>query len=215
MECPGDHPQDMLTELERVEPGSTLGTTIAATLAPRRPGPFGGTLDPGGKSELPSFTREERFELIEPVAKGGIGQVWLARDRELQREVAVKEIQARYVDRQGLRARFLLEAEITGKLEHPGIVPIYSLGRTATGRPFYAMRFIRGETLSAAIKRFHEARNAEGEKAGRHSSSTWGIEFQQLLRRFLDVCDAMEYAHSRGVIHRDLKPGEHHARRVW
>ena len=141
------------------------------------------------------------------MAKGGIGQVWLARDRELQREVAVKEIQARYVDRQGLRARFLLEAEITGKLEHPGIVPIYSLGRTATGRPFYAMRFIRGETLSAAIKRFHEARNAEGEKAGRHSSSTWGIEFQQLLRRFLDVCDAMEYAHSRGVIHRDLKPG--------
>ncbi len=199
--------QDMLTELERVDPGSTLGTTIAATLAPTQAGPLEGTHGLGGKSELPSFTQEERFELIQPVAKGGIGQVWLARDRELQREVAVKEIQARYVDRQGLRARFLLEAEITGKLEHPGIVPIYSLGRNATGRPFYAMRFIRGETLSAAIKRFHEARNAETEKAGRQSSSTWGIEFQQLLRRFLDVCDAMEYAHSRGVIHRDLKPG--------
>ncbi len=199
--------QEMLTELENAAPGTTLGATLAATLAPTQAGPGVDGFGSGPRSELPSFTQEERFELIEPHAKGGIGQVWLARDRELQREVAVKEIQARYVDREGLRARFLLEAEITGNLEHPGIVPVYSLGRNASGRPFYAMRFIRGETLSAAIKNFHEARKEDAEKAGRRSRATWGIKFQQLLRRFLDVCDAMEYAHSRGVIHRDLKPG--------
>ncbi len=199
--------QEMLTELESAVPGTTLGATLAATLAPTVAGPSGDGHGSMAGSELPSFTQEERFELIEPHAKGGIGQVWRARDRELQREVAVKEIQARYVGRQELRARFLLEAEITGNLEHPGIVPVYSLGRNASGRPFYAMRFIRGETLSAAIKKFHEARTVDAEKAGRRPRSTWGIEFQQLLRRFLDVCDAIEYAHSRGVIHRDLKPG--------
>ena len=199
--------QDMLTELENAAPGTTLGATLAATLAPTMAGPGVNGPESARRSQLPSFTQDERFELIKPHAKGGIGQVWLARDRELQREVAVKEIQARYVDREGLRARFLLEAEITGNLEHPGIVPVYSLGRNASGRPYYAMRFIRGETLSVAIKQFHEARKADAEKAGGRSRSTWGIEFQQLLRRFLDVCDAIEYAHSRGVIHRDLKPG--------
>ena len=74
--------------------------------------------------------------------------------------------------------------------------------------PYYAMRFIRGESLSAAIKQFHKNRKAEPAVAARRASgSAWGVEFQQLLRRFLDVCDAIEYAHSRGVIHRDLKPG--------
>ena len=199
--------QDMLTEVENAVPGSTLGATLAATLAPTMAGPGANGSESVRRSRLSSFAPDERFELIKPHAKGGIGQVWLARDRELQREVAVKEIQARYVDREGLKARFLLEAEITGNLEHPGIVPVYSLGRNASGRPYYAMRFIRGETLSAAIRRFHEARMQVAEKGGGRSGSTWGIEFQHLLRRFLDVCDAIEYAHSRGVIHRDLKPG--------
>ncbi len=201
--------QDMLMELEKASPGSTLAVTLAGTMPPTEAGsgPEGDGLGIRKGSNASSFAQDERFELIRPHAKGGIGQVWVARDRELQREVAVKEIQAKYVDSDSLKARFLLEAEITGNLEHPGIVPVYSLGRNASGRPFYAMRFIHGETLSTAIQRFHEARKAEGEKASPRSSSTWGVEFQQLLRRFLDVCDAMEYAHSRGVIHRDLKPG--------
>jgi serine/threonine-protein kinase len=199
--------QDMLTEIENEEPGTTLGATLAATLAPTAIGLAANGSEPATTYRLPGFAQNERFELIKPHAKGGIGQVWLARDRELQREVAVKEIQARYVDREGLKARFLLEAEITGKLEHPGIVPVYSLGRNASGRLYYAMRFIRGETLSAAIKRFHEARLAATESTGGRPRTTWGIDFQQLLRRFLDVCDAVEYAHSRGVIHRDIKPG--------
>ena len=78
--------------------------------------------------------------------------MWLARDSELQREVAIKEIQPRFAELAEQRARFLLEAEVTGNLEHPGVVPVYSLGTNADGRPYYAMRFIRGESLAVAIK---------------------------------------------------------------
>jgi serine/threonine-protein kinase len=132
----------------------------------------------------------------------------MARDRELQRVVALKEIQPQFAERDDQRARFLLEAEVTGSLEHPGIVPVYSLGHDTDGRPYYAMRFIHGESLAVAIKHFHRHRLAAPEaKRRRQVRAAWGVEFQQLLRRFLDVCDAMEYAHSRGVIHRDLKPG--------
>ena len=157
---------------------------------------------------MPSFTQDQRFIRIGSMPRGASGRVWLARDRELQRDVAVKEIQPRFVDREDQRHRFLLEAEITGNLEHPGIVPVYSLGRNAAGRPFYAMRFIRGREpggrhQAVPPERKRSGRDGEGDRAG----SLWGVEFQQLLRRFLDVCDAIEYAHSRGVIHRDLKPG--------
>src|SRR5204863_4640222 len=86
-------------------------------------------------------------------------------------------------------------------LEHPGIVPVYGLGSYADGRPFYAMRFIKGDSLKEAIAAFHEA-----EKKGRADSER-SLELRQLLGRFVDVCQAIAYAHSRGVLHRDLKPG--------
>ncbi len=122
----------------------------------------------------PSSTRGERFQLIRQHARGGIGQVWLARDGELQRDVAVKEIQPRYAESENQRARFVLEAEITGNLEHPGIVPVYSLGRNAEGRPYYAMRFIEGESLSAAIRRFHKPGGEEDGKAETRQASIVG-----------------------------------------
>jgi hypothetical protein len=86
-----------------------------------------------------------RFRVLRPHARGALGQVFVARDEELHREVALKEIQSRYADDPVSRSRFLLEAEITGGLEHPGIVPVYGLGTYADGRPFYAMRFIKGD----------------------------------------------------------------------
>jgi serine/threonine-protein kinase len=148
----------------------------------------------------------DRFRPLRPHARGGIGLVWVARDNELQRDVALKVIQPKYAERNDQRTRFVLEAEITGKLEHPGIVPVYSLGRDPDGRPYYAMRFIRGESLSAAIKRFHKARLQESESGRKREAWTWGVEFRQLLGSFLDVCDTIDYAHSRRVLHRDLKP---------
>src|SRR5205814_1937625 len=99
------------------------------------------------------------------------------------------------------RQRFLLEAEITGGLEHPGIVPVYGLGSYGDGRPYYAMRFIKGDSLKDAIARFH-AEEALKKDPGRRS-----LALRKLLRRFVDICNAIDYAHSRGVLHRDIKPG--------
>jgi eukaryotic-like serine/threonine-protein kinase len=91
-----------------------------------------------------------RFRVVRPLAKGGIGVVSVAVDGELHREVALKEIRPEQADDPRSRARFLLEAELTGRLEHPGIVPVYGLGTDAMDRPFYAMRLVRGETLQEA-----------------------------------------------------------------
>jgi tetratricopeptide (TPR) repeat protein/tRNA A-37 threonylcarbamoyl transferase component Bud32 len=142
-----------------------------------------------------------RFRILRPHARGGLGQVYVAHDEELHREVALKEIQEERADQPESRARFLREAEITGGLEHPGVVPVYGLGSYLDGRPFYAMRFIRGDSLRDAIDAFHRA-----EGAGRDPGER-ALAFRKLLGRFVDVCNAVAYAHSRGVLHRDLKPG--------
>ncbi len=142
-----------------------------------------------------------RFRILRPHAEGGLGKVSVARDEELGREVALKEIKPRHADNLDSRARFLLEAEITGGLEHPGIVPVYGLGQYADGRPYYAMRFIRGDSLQEAVDRYHDPA-ADKSNAGERA-----VELRKLLGRFLDVCNAIAYAHSRGVLHRDLKPG--------
>jgi WD40 repeat protein/serine/threonine protein kinase len=143
----------------------------------------------------------QRFRVLRPHAQGGLGAVFVALDTELHREVALKQILHDHADDPLSRQRFLLEAEVTGGLEHPGIVPVYGLGTYADGRPYYAMRFIRGDSLKEAIDRFH-ADGALKQDAGRRS-----LELRKLLRRFVDVCNAIEYAHSRGILHRDLKPG--------
>ena len=142
-----------------------------------------------------------RFRVLRPHARGGLGQVSVALDEELRREVALKEIQHRHADHPESRSRFVREAEITGGLEHPGIVPVYGLGAYPDGRPFYAMRFIKGDSLQEAIARFHEA------DGGKRDPRERTLALRQLLGRFIDVCDAIAYAHSRGVLHRDLKPG--------
>ena len=136
-----------------------------------------------------------------PVAKGGLGEIWLAQDEELWRQVALKYLQASCVGDADARRRFVLEAEITGRLEHPGIVPVYGLVHDGRGRPCYAMRFIHGHTLRDAIEQFH-TRDALERDAGERS-----VAFQKLLRSFLAVCQVLAYAHSRGIVHRDVKPG--------
>ena len=117
----------------------------------------------------------DRFQILRPHARGGHGEVFVALDTELNREVALKTIQAPYADDPRFRSRFLFEAEVTGSLEHPGIVPVYGLGRSHDGRPYYAMRFIEGKiqgsSLRDAIRRFHDAEKQPGRDPGEAPSS--------------------------------------------
>jgi eukaryotic-like serine/threonine-protein kinase len=186
-------------ELERIGDPDVQATlpTIASARAPES--------DPSATRDYisagESTSAGQRFRILRPHAKGGLGEVFVARDEELRREVALKQIQERYAHDIGSRARFVLEAEVTGGLEHPGIVPVYGLGQYADGRPFYAMRFVKGDSLKEAIERYHK-REDKPQDAGERA-----LEFRRLLGRFVDVCNAIGYAHSRGVLHRDLKPG--------
>jgi serine/threonine-protein kinase len=141
-----------------------------------------------------------RFRILHKHAEGGLGAIFVAQDEELHRHVALKEIKEKFADHADSRSRFLREAEVTGGLEHPGIVPVYGLGFYPDGRPFYAMRFIKGDSLRDAIQHFHTAdrlRRDPGERS---------LAFRELLQRFVDACNALAYAHARGILHRDIKP---------
>jgi formylglycine-generating enzyme required for sulfatase activity len=153
--------------------------------------------EPAPALAQPAENKPSRFEVVRPHAAGGLGQVSVALDNELCRHVALKEIHPRLADHPESRARFLLEAEVTGSLEHPGVVPVYSLGQWPDGRPYYAMRLIRGDSLEDAVQKFH---------AGPEDAAARELGLRKLLRRFIDVCNAVDYAHSRGVLHRDIKP---------
>ena len=156
----------------------------------------------------------QRFRILRPHARGGLGAVYVALDSELNREVALKRILDKHADDLASRQRFLIEAEVTGGLEHPGIVPVYGLGTYSDGRPYYAMRFVRGDNLKEAIDRFH-ANGASKKDLGRRS-----LELCQLLRRFLDVCNAIDYAHQPRCVapgyqarQRDRRPARRDPRR--
>jgi serine/threonine protein kinase len=142
-----------------------------------------------------------RYSLRGVVGAGGVGRVLLGFDERIGREVAIKEMLKSDEDSDihsdlTPRFRFLREAQVTGRLEHPGIVPVYDLGTTSRGSPYYVMRLVRGDTLTQALK----ACNLEQPESAL-------AKRLQLLDRLIDVCEAMAYAHSKGVVHRDLKPG--------
>jgi tRNA A-37 threonylcarbamoyl transferase component Bud32/tetratricopeptide (TPR) repeat protein len=130
---------------------------------------------------------------LAPHAKGGLGEVLRATDPNLHRTVAIKRLHQRHGDNPASQRRFVLEAEITARLEHPGVVPVHGLFQDDHQRPCYAMRFLEGQTFGEAIHAY-QAGPAEA------------VTFRRLLQCFLQVCQTVAYAHSRGVIHRDLKP---------
>lgn len=133
-----------------------------------------------------------RFRILGSHREGGLGEVLLAHDRQLDRDVAVKQIRTRYQSSVEARERFIKEAKVTGRLEHPGIVPVYAMGVWPDGSHYYAMRFIEGQTMKDAIDSYHRSREP--------------MQLRELLSRFIDVCNTIEYAHSKKVLHRDIKP---------
>jgi WD40 repeat protein len=173
-------------------PAATGSTEALGTPAP----PVAPASAPAGDVDTRS-----RYRILRRHAQGGLGEILAARDEDLHREVALKRLLPRLAHAADSRTRFLREAEITSQLEHPGVVPVYGLGQAADGSPVYAMRLIRGETFQEAVERFHRA-----DRPGRTAAERL-LTFRQLLGRFVSVCNTVAYAHSRGVIHRDVKPG--------
>src|SRR5262249_29161189 len=189
--------RDGLADLGDPDLGATLGR-VGSAHPPTQPD----NDDPDRTASLsvgPPTSDGQRFRILRPHARGGLGAVFVALDSELNREVALKQILDRHADDPGSRARFLLEAEVTGRLEHPGVVPVYGLGCDVGGRPFYAMRLVKGQSLKGAVEHFHAAGSTGDPRR-------WNLELRQLLSRFVAVCNVVAYAHSRGVIHRDIKP---------
>ena len=162
------------------------------TLAPRPGGPASATAEPlrpeRPEVELDDLAADdpERYEQVSEHARGGLGRVVRAVDRRLGRTVAVKELLRHDPANE---ARFLREAMITARLEHPGIVPVHEAGRWPNGDPYYVMKLVEGRTLKELIAEATSLRERLG-----------------LLAHVIAVADAVGYAHSEGVIHRDLKP---------
>ncbi len=132
-------------------------------------------------------TGSGRYRTLREYARGGMGRILLVHDEQVGREVALKELFEGATPE--LEQRFHREAQITGQLEHPGIVPVHEIGQRPDGTQYYTMKLVRGRTLAEAID---GAANLQ--------------ERLSLLPHFIDLCQSISYAHSRGVIHRDLKP---------
>ena len=167
----GEIPRVLLRDTDQgTDPGSVV-----------RPGSAEMPVDPDGST---------RLQLLGEIARGGMGAVLKGRDPAIGRDLAVKVLLDSHRDRPDLVRRFIEEAQISGQLQHPGIVPIYELGAFADCRPYFAMKLVKGRTLSSLL-------------AERPDPSH---ELSRFLAIFESICQTMAYAHARGVIHRDLKP---------
>jgi serine/threonine protein kinase/tetratricopeptide (TPR) repeat protein len=139
-----------------------------------------------------------RYVKIKVEGKGGLGTVWAAYDYHLGRYVAIKELRPEVADQAGVLKRLRVEACVTAGLEHPAIVTVHEY-RPEEGMPYYVMRLVHGRTLAEVIRDYH--RLPAGAAAGERR-----ILLHQLLKAFTTICEAVAYAHARGVVHRDLKP---------
>lgn len=140
----------------------------------------------------PASGPHEKYSHVAFHAQGGMGRVSTCFDRELERRVARKELRPELATNSAALGLFLQEARITGRLEHPSIVPVYELAKPADGQsPFYTMRFVSGQTLTKAVRSYHD--------------SPTGLELLRLLNAFVVICQTVAYAHTQHVVHRDLK----------
>ncbi len=173
--------------------GSEPGRTESALVSAR----------PEGSSAFQPRTGDplSRYEVLGLLGQGGMGEVWRVRDRDLNRVMALKVVRADRAPTERMIARFIEEAQATAQLQHPGIVPVHELGRLPDGRFYFTMKEIRGRTLAEIIAEVHLAA-----RGGTWEPTPSGWTFRRLLESFHRACEAVAYAHARGVVHRDLKP---------
>jgi serine/threonine-protein kinase len=204
---------EWLLERKLKKHGNDAGASFAAAVTPEAHRILALGDDPAIQSSLAKLSHEpleetltvqpvpparrDRYTLTTLHAKGGIGQVWRAHDAQLGRDIALKELRPERARDARLQRYFVAEAQVTGQLEHPGIIPVYELAQPGNeGSPFYTMRFVEGRTFTAAIRANHDKRQ---------TGAAGPLDFRGLVDAFVKVCQTLAYAHARGVIHRDLK----------
>jgi tRNA A-37 threonylcarbamoyl transferase component Bud32 len=192
---------EALTPITRTETAATPAVAVTEVLE-QRPAyqpPTGATpaAHATGEGAWPRRTQGEgvgfgRYTERGLIGRGGMGEIVLCVDRNIRREIALKRILPQAAEDPERRARFVEEAQVTGQLEHPNIVPVHELDTTPDGTMYFTMKLVKGQSLSQILR-------SAKERAGWHSLGDF-------LQIFLKVCDGVGFAHSRGVIHRDLKP---------
>jgi len=143
----------------------------------------------------------KRYKILKMIAEGGFGKIFLAKDLILGREVVIKSLKTEHLSRPESIEKFISEAKLSAQLDHPAIVPLFSLDTDSTDGLHLAMQLINGITLKEFLNR---CRNKDA--AGKNTPRRYERSLQVRLESFLKVCDAIEYSHSRGIIHCDLKP---------
>jgi tetratricopeptide (TPR) repeat protein len=175
----------LLKDLEVTRPGSVRPVLLRPPAdAPPTPVNLPGSAEMPQPHDLP-----ERYHLVGEVARGGMGAVFKGRDVDLGRDIAVKVMLEHHRGRADMLQRFVEEAQIGGQLQHPGVVPVYELNQTTDRRLYFTMKLVKGKTLTALL----DEREPD--------------DLPRFLSVFEQVCQTVAYAHARGVIHRDLKPG--------
>ena len=162
---------------------------------------FGFESDETPSPPLNDLKLVSNYEIDRFHARGGLGEIYVANDKQFDRSVAIKFPRNRTPNSSD-QIRLQREAEITGRLKHPGIVPVHAAKDSGDGLPCYVMQFIEGQTLRDAAVEFHS--NAVAAQAKNNKFNSW--QFRRLLQRFASVCTTVAYAHDQGVIHRDIKP---------
>lgn len=144
------------------------------------------------RRENPPPPNIDRYADLGVIGKGAFGEVRRVTDQQLNRTMAMKVLHPHIMEDEALVKRFVEEAQATAQLQHPGIVPVHELGELEDGRRYFTMKEVRGSTLKQVIVEVHKGKHA------------WS--FRRLISAFHDVCEAVAFAHAKGVIHRDLKP---------
>ena len=189
-ECPEliPHLEDKIARLKRLN--GVLGDTQPSAV----PRPADNSLP------VENVCLESRFQLCDFIDEGGLGAVYVGYDNLLRRDAAIKFLRQPYAQQEDSVKQFKTECEITSRLDHPSVVPIYGHGTLENGQPYYVMRRIAGQTLAQRSEQLHQRLDS------RQLASDQRLDFHSLLSYFVTVCRTIHYAHCRGVIHRDIKP---------